>query len=210
MHFQHLFGGSQLDIFDWYPMFQSCQRYFLDHGQFSGPVQTVAVVVNIQLPFQKSPPSHLTPSHATNPAASASARAAGAGPNPMPVGAQTSLVPYIRRLVVTGFDTPAVLHGFFGDDWLQGIGPLREAERRNYLFAAKSDSWVGVKSHYDMADGQTVPYLMPLRSVTEEEIQGAETQWSEWLAMQDWMLGPRTPPNVNEPGPGVRVKREQA
>jgi hypothetical protein len=202
MHFQHLFGGSQLDIFDWYPMFQSCQRYFLEHGQFSGPVQTVAVVVNIQLPFQKSPPGHLSPSRSPNTAASAS--------SPIPVGAQASLVPYIRRLVVTGFDTSAVLHGFFGDDWLQGIGPLREAERRNYLFAAKSDSWVGVKSHYDMADGQTVPYLVPLRSVTEEEIQGAEAQWSEWLAMQDWMLGPRTPPSVNEPGSSVRVKREQA
>jgi hypothetical protein len=39
--------------------------------------------------------------------------------------------------------------------------------------------------------------------VDEKEIVGAETTWSEWLAMQDWMLGPRAP------GEGVRVKREE-
>jgi hypothetical protein len=118
--------------------------------------------------------------------------------------ASTSLIPYIRRLVVTGFDSPAVLHGFFGDDWIQGIGPIHETERRNYLFAAKSDTWVRVKAHYDMDEGQTVPFLRPLQNVKEEEIQGAESNWSEWLAMQDWMLGPRAPSNSDP-----RVKSEQ-
>ena len=108
---------------------------------------------------------------------------------------------------MTGFDSPAVLHGFFGDDWVQGIGPIHETERRNYLFAAKSDTWVRVKAQYDMTDGQTVPFLRPLQNVTEEEIQGAESYWSEWLAMQDWMLGPRAPSTVG--GPRVRIKRER-
>lgn len=116
-------------------------------------------------------------------------------------------MPYIRRLVVTGFDSDAVLHGFFGDDWMQGIGPIHETERRNYLFAAKSDTWVRVKAQYDMEDGQTVPFMRPLQNVTEDEIQGAESYWSEWLAMQDWMLGPRAPPSVG--GPRVNIKRER-
>lgn len=125
----------------------------------------------------------------------------------IPTGAaSTSLIPYIRRLVVTGFDSHAVLHGFFGDDWVEGIGPIHETERRNYLFAAKSDTWVQVKSQYDMDEGQTVPFLRPLQNVKEEEIQGAESTWSEWLAMQDWMLGPRAPPNVGDPR--VRIKNE--
>ncbi|KAH7166247.1 hypothetical protein EDB81DRAFT_281124 [Dactylonectria macrodidyma] len=203
-HFQPPFQAFEYDIFDWYGKFQSCQRYFLDHAQYTSPVQTVAASVNILLPCQKPSTSVLT--NRSAPPAVASSRATGAVPAPH--GSEVSLIPYIRRLVVTGFDAPAVLHGFFGDDWLQGIGSLHEAERRNFLFAAKSDSWLGVKSHYDMADGQTVPFLKPLQNVTEAEIEGAESNWSEWLAMQDWMLGPRAPPNVGERG--ARVKREQS
>jgi hypothetical protein len=106
---------------------------------------------------------------------------------------QTTLTPYIRRLVATGFDNDGVLHGFFGDNWEAGIRPLQETERRNYLFAAKSENWLRVKSSYDMDDDQTIPFLRPLLNVSEAEIQGAESSWSEWLAMQDWMLGPRAP-----------------
>lgn len=123
-----------------------------------------------------------------------------------------SLHPYIRRLVATGYDAPAVLHGFFGDDWELGVRPLHEQERRNYLFAAKSGSWLEVKRAYDVAHGpaaaasstippsasvpsapsswaaeyESVPFLRPLRNVTEAEILAAEAGWSEWLAMQDW------------------------
>lgn len=115
-----------------------------------------------------------------------------------------ALVPYVRRLVATGFDFPSVLHGFFGRDWFEGMGPIHETERRNYLFAAKSDNWLKVKASYDMAGGQLVPFLKPLQKVTEEEIRCAEATWSEWLAMQDWMLGPRAPVEMA----GVRVKTE--
>lgn len=112
-----------------------------------------------------------------------------------------TLTPYVRRLVATGFDMPGILHGFFGDDWAAGIGPLHEAERRNYLFAAKSDTWLRVKASYDMDGEQTIPFLKPLPNVVEKEIEGAETSWSEWLAMQDWMLGPRAPVDVEGEGP---------
>lgn len=118
-----------------------------------------------------------------------------------------SLIPYIRRLVATGHDSPGVLHGFFGDDWVGGVGSLHEIERRNYLFAAKSTSWMKVKQAYDMSPQETVPFLRPLSNVTEKEIQGAESTWSEWLAMQDWMLGPRAPETMNQ-NHSPRVKRE--
>lgn len=137
----------------------------------------MAAFVNILLPFQKALKNTAEPSENTRSAASV-----------------VALVPYVRRLVATGFDTPAVLHGFFGDDWSDGIGQIHEMERRNFLFAAKSENWVNVKSSYDVEDGQAVPFLRPLQGATEQEIQSAESSWSEWLAMQDWMLGPRAPP----------------
>jgi hypothetical protein len=117
----------------------------------------------------------------------------------------TSLIPYIRRLVATGHDQPGVLHGLFGDDWQGGVAPLHEMERRNYLFAAKSASWMEVKQAYDMSQAETVPFLSSLKDATEKEIQGAEATWSEWLAMQDWMIGPRAPDGMNR---SPRVKRE--
>lgn len=128
--------------------------------------------------------------------------------------AYVTLTPYVRRLVATGFDIPSILHGFFGDDWAAGVGPLHEAERRNYLFAAKSDNWLRVKASYDMSGEQIIPFLKPLQNVSEKEIVSAETSWSDWLAMQDWMLGPRAPVEVDGRAqahahePRGRTKRE--
>ncbi|KAK0635372.1 hypothetical protein B0T17DRAFT_39378 [Bombardia bombarda] len=214
------FVDAQFDIFDWHPNFQSCVRYFLDHAQYNGPVQALAAFINIQLPFQKAYSPVLSSRTASSPPGGL-----GQGPSPraagkMPMGQHGSqpyvsitLLPYIRRLVATGFDFPAVMHGFFGDDWVAGVGPLHEQERRNYLFAAKSDNWLKVKAAYDMGEDETVPFLRPLQNVSEKEIVGAETSWSEWLAMQDWMLGPRAPGMGPGHGRmshgGVNVKREQ-
>ncbi len=201
------------DVLEWYPHFQSCHRYFLDHAQHSGPVQALAAFMNIQLPCQKQ----------TNPvlhSPSSSPRSAGldvGGPplrQPSPYGPTpnaaypqaVSLIPYIRRLIATGNDTHGVLHGFFGDDWVAGIGKLHEMERRNYLFAAKSTNWLQVKKAYDMSPEETVPFLCPLKSATLPEIQQAESEWSKWLAMQDWMLGPREPEQMNSRQ--IRIKRE--
>lgn len=106
-----------------------------------------------------------------------------------------SLIPYLRRLVCTGMDVPQVLHGFFGDDWRGGVGPQREQERRNYLFAAKSGGWASVKRDYDMLPLETVPFMRPLYEPTDGEIEAAESAWSEWLALEDWMVGSRAPKN---------------
>lgn len=224
------FVDAQFDIFEWHVQYQSCVRYFLDHSQYSAPVQAVAAFVNIQLPFQRSVHPILTSQprsgapgasgggpasrSAAVAAAAAAAAAAVTGGAAQPT-AFVTLVPYIRRLIATAFDFPAVLHGFFGDDWMSGIGPIHETERRNYLFAAKSDNWLKVKADYDMDENQTVPFLRPLQNVSEDEIVNAETTWSEWLAMQDWMLGPRAPGDVGSGGGSsirgrhVNIKREE-
>ncbi|KAL7892301.1 hypothetical protein HDV63DRAFT_277009 [Trichoderma sp. SZMC 28014] len=175
MSFHHPFQEAQFDLFDWYPAYQACASFFVQRGQHSSEVQAVAAIINIRLPHQQSPPS------------SATSSTLGISHS----NANISLVPYVRRLVATGFDTAAILHGFFGDSWDAGIGSIHQNERRNYLFAAKSETWLRVKASYDLEDGQTVPFLRSLQGVTEEEIQAAEANWSEWLAMQDWMLGPR-------------------
>ncbi|PFH55020.1 hypothetical protein XA68_11037 [Ophiocordyceps unilateralis] len=169
--FRHPLQESQFDLFEWYPKYSTCLHFFVAEAQHSDSVKAVSAFVNIQLPFQQE--------------------ASGGG-------GHVALVPYVRRLVATGFDSPTVLQAFFGDSWPRGIGPIHEAERRNYLFAAKSDTWLRVKANYDMEDGQSVPFLRPLLDVGEEEIVNAESNWSEWLAMQDWMLGPRAPPGVSD------------
>jgi hypothetical protein len=117
-----------------------------------------------------------------------------------------SLIPYIRRLVATGFDAPNIMHGFFGDGWEGGVGSMREVERRNYLFATKSGSWLEVKAEYDHSPHETVPFLKPLQHATEEEISSADRQWSDWLAMQDWMVGPRAPDAMDQ---SARVQSPQ-
>ncbi|KAI0157236.1 hypothetical protein GGR57DRAFT_500854 [Xylariaceae sp. FL1272] len=189
---------SQFDVLEWYPHYQSCLRYFLDHAQHDGPIQAMAAFINIQLPFQKSQLPPLSPRSLGSSSAISPSSPSAVGKLPMPMQASISLSPYIRRLVATGFDFPGVLHGFFGDDWMAGIGHLHESERRNYLFAAKATNWLDVKSQYDMPDGQTIPFLRPLQNVTEDEIVNAESGWSQWLAMQDWMIGPRTPDEIPE------------
>jgi len=48
-------SAARFDIFEWYPQYQSCQQYFLDHAQHSVPVQALAAFLNIRLPFQRQP-----------------------------------------------------------------------------------------------------------------------------------------------------------
>ena len=38
-----------------------------------------------------------------------------------------------------------------------------------------------------------MPFLRPLQGCVIAEIEAAERSWSEWLAMEDWMVGPRAP-----------------
>ena len=193
-------SAGEFDVFDWYPKYQSCQRYFLEHSQHSVPVQALAAFVNILLPFQRPP----YPTYGASGTGSTTGSARGQGPRGMhspvlgaPGSTPVSLIPFIRRLVVTGMDFPGVLHGFFGDDWQTGVGPMHEVERRNYLFAAKSGGWASVKRDYDMLPLETVPFLRPLQGSSDVEINAAEKAWSEWLAMEDWMVGPRKPENMS-------------
>jgi hypothetical protein len=196
--------ATNFDIFEWHPAYQSCQRYFLDRAQHEGTVQAVAALVNICLPFQWAQNPVMSSSgyapHGTGPGAFSLPypRATPAAPGRGPATTWVSLVPYIRRLVVTGFDNDGILHGFFGDDWRKGIGPIQECERRNYLFAAKSVGWAKVKYEYDVSPHETVPFLRPLQKVKLAEIENAEKMWSQWLAMEDWMVGPRAPESMDD------------
>jgi hypothetical protein len=196
----------EFDIFEWHPAYQSCQRYFLDHAQHEAMVQAVAALINICLPFQWPNNPVMNSSGYSPPSSGPGAYALpyprhGQLPTVNRGGASipcVSLVTYIRRLVVTGFDREGVLHGFFGDDWRKGVGPLQECERRNYLFAAKSVGWAKVKYQYDISPHETVPFIKPLQNVQLAEIEGAEKTWSQWLAMEDWMVGPRAPEHMDD------------
>ena len=196
-------SDPQFDIFDWHPAYQSCQRYFLDHAQHDGGVQAVASLINIKLPFQWSSPINGSQIPPYSPAAPPYSRPGVQSPHSTSPPVWISLVPFVRRLVVTGFDKEPILHGFFGDDWRKGVAPVQDVERRNYLFAAKSGGWKYVKKQYDMSAEETVPFLRPLQNVQLVEIEGAEKAWSQWLAMEDWMVGPRAPETIEGSGSGA-------
>jgi hypothetical protein len=196
-------GRPPFDILEWYPMYQSCQEYFIKHGQHNGGTQALAAFINIQLPYQKQ-------HHIASPTASSS-RSDGAadmhsrpGLSPSNNAQSVSLIPYLRRLIVTGHDTPGVLHGFFGDNWAAGIGDLHEIERRNYMFTARAGNWHLTKQAYDMSPEETCPFLIPLRDAKEEELQATDAAWGEWLTMRDWMLGPRRPAELDVTSPPLK------
>ncbi|KAK5171433.1 uncharacterized protein LTR77_004577 [Saxophila tyrrhenica] len=212
-----LTGDPNFDILDWYPAYQSCQRFFLDHAQHEHATQALCALMNIRLPFQ----------HLTNPITSSRHAPAGStngntnnyaftftgsnlspdarrnGHSPSATASQPpvfiSLIPYIRRLVVTGFDRAPILHGFFGDDYTRGILPHLDCERRNYLFATKAGGFRSCKKQYDngsgLSDGtdESVPYMSPMEDAKVDELMAAEKGWSKWLAMEDWMVGERRP-----------------
>jgi hypothetical protein len=186
------------DVFSWHVAYQSCLKYFLDRAQHETTVQSVAALINIRLPFQwaQNPvlsSNRFSPGGIHNPGTYAPSYSRHS-PAQGPAGASwVSLLPYIRRLVATGFDTDGILHGFFGDDWRRGVGDHQELERRNFLFTAKSVGWAKVKYQYDMPPDELVPFIRPLQNVKLEEIESAEKEWSKWLAMEDWMVGPRDP-----------------
>jgi hypothetical protein len=211
-------GKTPFDIAEWYPAFQSCQRYFLDHAQYERPVRVLAAFMNIQLPYQKQP-------HPVVSSADSSPRPVGLQDTQMRPSpsysnmsnsaahpAWVSLTPYIRRMVATGQDDPKVLFGFFGEDWVKGVGELPEMERRNYLFSARSGNWIVTKQAYDISPEETCPFLRPPTNVREEELAEADRGWGEWLNLRDWTLGPRLPEELhvrNAEPPSPHVKRER-
>lgn len=210
-----LTGDPTFDILEWHPAYQSCQRYFLDHAQHEPATQALCALINIRLPHQYlSNPITSSTTTSTTPAAQQTATYQFNFPRPggptLPSPSHqsrngsdhsaptfVSLIPYIRRLVVTGFDKAAILHGFFGDDYRRGVLPFLDCERRNYLFSAKHGGWRSTKKQYDSGSGfggdESVPFMKPLDGAKMEELTNAEKAWSAWLAMEDWMVGPRAP-----------------
>ncbi|PYI33758.1 hypothetical protein BP00DRAFT_485295 [Aspergillus indologenus CBS 114.80] len=136
-------SSTPLDLLDtWYPQYLRCTQYFLEQGQFSPAVLSLAAFLNIRLPCQR-------------------------------------LRRYIRRLVVTGHDSPEVLQAFFGAGWAGGVGCVVQQERQTYLFTAKSSGWAATKAAYDLAPDEQTPFLRPLRAPAEAELRLAESRWKE-------------------------------
>jgi hypothetical protein len=207
------------DIIDWHPAYQSCQRYFLDHAQHEPGTQALCALINIRLPFQwlsnpiqsSTPPSvntapssahsnsqftftpnsyQRTNGHHTEQGSHLQTQTAGGN------AVFISLLPYLRRLIITGFDKAPILHGFFGDRYKAGIAPHLDCERRNFLFTAKHGGWRTCKKFYDAGSSgggdETAPFMKPLEDASAEELEAAERAWSKWLAMEDWMVGERS------------------
>lgn len=59
-----------------------------------------------------------------------------------------------------------------------------------------------MKRDYDILPLETVPFMRPLQGPVIAEIEAAEKSWSEWLAMEDWMVGPRAPESMEGQGGG--------
>lgn len=211
-------NDGSFDILEWHPAHVSCQRYFIDHAQYEPGTQAVCALINIRLPHQwmnnpvtaSSPPQTSSQGVPTGGSAfnfNAFSRSASHNDRSPSF---VSPIPYIRRLVVTGFDKAAILHGFFGDDYKRGILPHVECERRNYLFAAKHGGWRSCKKQYDAGSGgggdETVPFMKPLDEAKIEELDAAEKAWSSWLAMEDWMVGPRAPADDEYPSPNMNTR----
>jgi hypothetical protein len=163
---------------EWFPVYQSCIEHFVNVAQHRPLAQSLAAHINILLPCQRATDGVLSSSESSS-----------SNNRQLPF----SLIPYIRRLVVTATDTPTIMQELFGAEWLRGVGTILSQERINYLFAAKSGGWLKTKAQYDILPYETVPFLRPLRDPQEEELRAAEAHWSEWLAMEDWMVGPRSP-----------------
>ncbi|KAJ5372349.1 hypothetical protein N7517_004355 [Penicillium concentricum] len=164
---------GRIDPTGWFPHYKNCVQHFVDYSQHTPQVQAITAFINIRLPCQ-----HPSESSAVSPSTPSSF---------------ISLRPYIRRLIVTAQDSPAVMQGFFGGDWEAGVGCIYKQERVNYLFTAKSSGWASTKAAYDISPDEGTPFLRPLRDPSEDEIRVAEARWSEWLAMEDWMIGTRSP-----------------
>lgn len=64
-----------------------------------------------------------------------------------------------------------------------------------------------MKKDYDMLPLETVPFMRPLQGPVIAEIEAAEKSWSEWLAMEDWMVGPRAPEHMDR-GSGQQQQQQ--
>lgn len=167
-------GSGLVDHTGWFPHYKSCVQHFVDYSQYTPGVQSIAAFINIRLPCQRP--------YGTCALSSRSAS--------LPF---ISLRPYIRRLIVTAQDSLDFMQSFFGEGWQAGVGCIYKQERAIYLFTAKSSGWASTKAAYDILPDEYTPFLRPLRDPSEDEIRVAESQWSEWLAMEDWMVGARAP-----------------
>lgn len=187
----------KFDLFEWYPKFLVCHQYFLDRGQHEHGIQALAEFLNIQLPWHKQP-------YPVNSAAVATPCEYANRPRVEPgYPVHVSLIPYIRRLVATGYDDEKILRGFFGQEWKLGIGHMHEMERRNYMFACRSANFVDTKASYDVSPEETVPFLAQLKNVSPSELSHNIAAWEVWMTMRKEVT-PQRPDARPANDPGVK------
>ncbi|KAJ5469599.1 hypothetical protein N7539_009217 [Penicillium diatomitis] len=177
-----LVDSNHVDTTGWYTHYDNCVQFFINTSQHTPAVQGIAAFLNIRLPYQRS-----------FSALSQDQQDFSSSETHQPNRPYVSLRPYMRRMIVTAQDTPPTMSAFFGPDWPAGVGIILKQERLNYLFTAKSGGWAQTKAAYDILPDEQTPFLRPLRDPKEEELRVAEARWSEWLAMEDWMVGARSP-----------------
>ncbi|OKL58183.1 hypothetical protein UA08_06775 [Talaromyces atroroseus] len=180
--------AGKINPVEWFPFYQGCVEHFVNVAQYRPLARSLAAHINILLPYQRTTDAVLEFSKSIANESNSTKQQLSSSTSRL-----ISLTPYIRRLVITATDAPAIMQELFGNDWVKGVGTVHSQERVNYLFSAKSGGWLKTKAQYDLSPHETVPFLRPLRDPQEEELRAAETHWSEWLAMEDWMVGPRSP-----------------
>ena len=60
-----------------------------------------------------------------------------------------------------------------------------------------------------MGADESVPFMKPLDEARMEELTAAEKAWSGWLAMEDWMVGPRAPDDTSASSSQAQMGEEQ-
>jgi len=113
--------SPHVDPTEWFPHYRNCVSHFVNVAQHTAFVQALAAFLNIHLPYQKTSDRDTRLSDRSTRQPEAASRSISSAP--------ISLIPYIRRLVVTATDTPSILHRFFGEEWNAGldISRLRSA-----------------------------------------------------------------------------------
>lgn len=164
----------------WHKSYCECMQYFINEGQRLQEVRILANFINIRLPFQRNQ-RHLQPSQ-LNEAGSSYERET----LPYSQDLFVSPIPYIRRLVATGSDEPAVFDKWFGSAWSVGIGMLVHHERRNFCFAARSGNWLAMKQAYDMPPDEQIPWIRPSLPSDEFSEKQYDDIWMQFEAVRDY------------------------
>jgi hypothetical protein len=114
---------------NWIFAYEECQSFFLTNAQFTEPVQALAALANLPLPFQWRAYNQSQITSYPKPELSDNDDLAY-------IQQQVCIASYIRHLIISGLDSPPALRAFFGKTWKVGVGNILNSERRKCLLIA--------------------------------------------------------------------------